>query len=104
MTLPAPDKHKQQPFGAPPRPLAEDVMQTAEQAVLTNPASADAVPPQVFPDESGEDAEDEPVSLSYTDSIAAYVARQPVQSALLAVAAGALLAAAVTAAIQRNRR
>ena len=102
MTLPANDKHNQQPFGAAPRPLAEDVLQTAEEAVLTNPASADAVPPQAFPDESGN--EPEAPGSSYADSIAAYVARQPVQSALLAAAAGALLAAAITAAVKSSRR
>ena len=87
------------PFGAPPRPLAEDVLQSAEEAVLTNPVSVDTLQGEpllapVPPDE---------VEESYTRQLARQVGEKPVLSALLALASGALLAVALKSALQRRR-
>lgn len=87
------------------RHLGDDVLQSAEEAVLTNPASsADALAPVAF--ESGAAPGD---VLShrqrlhhYQEELAAYVARKPAQSALMALAAGAALAALVRAAFSRR--
>ncbi|MES2955905.1 MAG: hypothetical protein V4711_10640 [Pseudomonadota bacterium] len=87
------------PFGAPPRPLTEDVLQSAEEAVLANPASVDTL-------QGGEpvpQAADAGVSrASYTDRLARHASEKPLQSALIALAAGALLAVLVKAALSRR--
>lgn len=81
------------PFGAPPRPLTEDVLQSAEEAVLANPASVEIL-------QGGEPEARTP----YTDRLAHYAAEKPVQSALLALGAGALLAVLLKAALSRRNR
>ncbi|MES2241780.1 MAG: hypothetical protein V4639_02805 [Pseudomonadota bacterium] len=84
---------------APPsRPLNEDVLQSAEQAVLSNPASDGILAP------AGHDAAAPGVLARYRVSLASQVARKPGQSALLALAAGALAAAALRSVVRRRRR
>jgi len=88
------------PFGAPPRPLAEDVMQSAEEAVLAHPASVETLQGDlVTPEPEGADAHRGP----NTDRLARIVGERPVQSALAALLAGALLASLVKLALSRRR-
>ncbi|WP_096698891.1 hypothetical protein [Polaromonas sp. AER18D-145] len=84
---------------APSRPLTEDVLQSAEQAVLSNPASDGLLLAAV-----GHDAAAPGVLTRYRDSLADQVARKPGQSALLALAAGALGAALLRTLVSRRRR
>lgn len=93
MTTPTPDSQTL-PFGSPPRQLQEEVLQSAEEAVLTNPASVDGLDPLgissgLVPAENGQ------ARLSYRDAVARYVARKPWQSALVAATLGALAASLV---------
>lgn len=87
---------------SPPRQLTDDVLQSAEEAVLANPAPIEGDPAQIQPPES------EPATgqalLRYQDAVVRYVAEKPCQSALIAVAAGALAAAVLRSALQRRRR
>ncbi len=96
MITPASDIHDT-PFGAPPRPLNEEVLQSAEEAVLANPASVETL-------QAGEPeaAEAGAARTPYADRLARRAAEKPVQSALLALAAGALLAALVKASLSRR--
>jgi hypothetical protein len=88
------------PFGAAPRPLTEDVLQSAEEAVLANPASVETLQGG---ESEPEEASDPATSRTrYTDRLARHAAEKPLQSALLALAAGALLAALVKAALRRR--
>lgn len=88
------------PFGAPSRPLTEEVLQSAEEAVLANPASVETL-------QGGEpvpEAADLVASRApYADRLARQVADKPFQSALIALTAGAVLAALVRAALSRRR-
>ena len=86
------------PFGAAPRPLTEDVLQSAEEAVLTNPASVDVL-------QDGELAPRRPEAAEtpHTDRLARIVGERPVQSAFAALLAGALLASLVKLALSRHR-
>lgn len=89
------------PFGASPRPLTEEVLQSAHEAVITNPASVDTL--------QGGEPEAEPADpgatrTPYVDRLTRRVSEKPVQAALLALAAGALLAALVKVALSRPRR
>ncbi|WP_395057196.1 hypothetical protein [Polaromonas sp.] len=99
MSTPASELHDT-PFGAPPRPLTEDVLQSAGEAVLANPASVETL-------QGGEpvlDAADTgPTRARFGDRVARRVAEKPVQSALFAMAAGALAAVVVSAALSRRR-
>jgi len=90
------------PFGAPPRPLTDEVLQSAEEAVLTNPGSVEGMPEQGGVDVAPGAQEPSVPRAPYTRRLAQHVAEHPVQSALLAVAAGALMAAVVKAALQRR--
>ena len=87
------------PFGSPPRPLGEDVLQSAEQAVLANPASVEIL-------QGGElepQAADTGVTRApFTERLARRAAEKPVQSALIALVAGALLAGLVKATLRRR--
>ncbi|MDI1268798.1 MAG: hypothetical protein PSV40_06810 [Polaromonas sp.] len=83
---------------APSRPLTEDVLQSAEQAVLSNPASDGILAPV------GHDVAAPGVLTRYRESLASQVARKPGQSALLALAAGALAAAVLRSVVSRRRR
>lgn len=83
---------------APSRPLNEDVLQSAEQAVLSNPASDGILAPV------GHDAAAPGVLTRYRESLASQVARKPGQSALLALAGGALAAALLRSVVSRRRR
>ncbi|MGC1174625.1 hypothetical protein [Polaromonas sp.] len=83
------------------RHLGDNVLQSAEEAVLTNPASsAEALAPGAFA--SGEAFARRQRLHRYQEELAAYVARKPAQSALMALAAGAALAALVRAAFSRR--
>ncbi len=83
---------------APSRPLNEDVLQSAEQGVLSNPASDGILAP------AGQDAAVPGVLARYRESLAGQVARRPGRSALIALAAGALAAAALRSVVSRRRR
>lgn len=85
-------------FAAPSRALNEDVLQSAEQAVLSNPASDGILAP------AGQDAAAPGMLVRYREALASQVARKPGQSALLALAAGALAAAALRSLASRRRR
>lgn len=84
---------------APSRSLSEDVLQSAEQAVLSNPASDGILAPA-----GHDDAPAAGVLVRYREALADQVARKPGQSALLALAAGALAAAALRSVVSRRRR
>lgn len=97
MTTPSIEEERTLP--APPsRPLNEDVLQSAEQAVLSNPASDGILAP------ADHDAAAPGVLTRYRGSLASQVARKPGQSALLALAAGALTAALLRPLVSRRRR
>lgn len=101
MTKPASDTDHP-PFGAGPRTLTEDVLQSAEEAVLSNPASVAGMPEQGLP--SAPKIADAAVTRAASaDKLAQRMAEKPFQSALLAFVAGALLAALVRSAMQRRR-
>lgn len=94
-----------------PRQLSDDVLQSAQEAVLANPASAEAAPFQTVTVEGAESAESAEssertqVPLSrYQEAFCAYVARKPGTSALMAAAVGALFAGLVKAALSRRTR
>ncbi len=101
MTMPASDIENL-PFGSLSRPLAEEVLQSAEEAVLTNPASVNGMADQglsfVSPAADAAGAHSPQVG-----KLARHVAQKPFLSAFLALAAGALLAAVVRSALQRRR-
>lgn len=87
------------PFGATPRPLTEEVLQTAEEAVLASPASVETL--------QGGDPVAEHHGLATgagtaADRLARIVAEKPLQSALAALLAGALLATLVKLALSRR--
>ncbi|MES2383386.1 MAG: hypothetical protein V4593_02485 [Pseudomonadota bacterium] len=88
------------PFGAASRPLTEGVLQSAEEAVLANPASVEMlqngepVPPADRPARSGGPD---------TDRLARIVGEKPLQSVLVALLAGALLTSLVKLALRRHR-
>jgi len=75
------------------RRLNEDVLQSAEDAVLTNPDAAAVV---VETPSAG-------VLSRYETALTGYVARRPFQSALMAVAAGAAVAALLRSALHRRQ-
>jgi hypothetical protein len=88
------------PFGAPPRPLTEGVLQSAEEAVLANPASVETLQGgEAFPQSESPAAAARP----NTDRLARIVGEKPLQSALAALLAGALLAALLRHALNRRR-
>jgi hypothetical protein len=89
------------PFGAPPRPLTEDVLQSAEEAVLANPASVETLQGDEFAPGAGGQA---PGLGTNADRLGRIVGEKPVQSALVALAAGALLASLARLALARRRR
>lgn len=87
------------------RHLGDDVLQSAEEAVLTNPASSvEALAPGAF--DPGPAADDVLPGYSryqrYQEELGAYVARKPAQSALMALAAGAAVAALLRAVFSRR--
>lgn len=82
---------------APSRSLNEDVLQSAEQAVLSNPASDGLLA-------GSEAAAPAGVLVRYRQALASQVARKPGQAALIAMAAGALTAALLRSAVSRRRR
>ena len=87
------------PFGAPPRPLTDDVLQTAEEAVLASPGGEVLQGGEPLLEPAGR----VPGGVPHTDRLARIVAEKPLQSALAALLAGALLAALVKFALGRRR-
>lgn len=86
-------------FGAAPRPLSEDVLQSAEEAVLANPASVETLQGGDPVPQAGGMARSAGPN---TDRLARIVGEKPLQSALAALVAGALLAALVRLALGRR--
>ncbi|MBA3593658.1 MAG: hypothetical protein M3Q12_06205 [Pseudomonadota bacterium] len=87
------------PFGAPPRPLTEDVLQSAEEAVLVSPASAGTLQnEEALPDGEATPAEHRPGRLGRL------VGKRPLEAALAAMVAGGLLTALIQLALSRRRR
>lgn len=89
------------PFGAPPRPLNEDVLQSAEEAVLTNPDAVETLqdgdPAFVTDLRPGGEG-------SAGNRLARIVAERPLQSALAALLAGGFLAALAMHTLSRRQR
>jgi ElaB/YqjD/DUF883 family membrane-anchored ribosome-binding protein len=92
------------PVQALPRQLGEDVLQSAEEAVLSNPASVEGVHPQMQTLELEAAVGGNALASHYQDAVARYVAQNPCQSALIATAAGALAAALLRSMVRRRRR
>ncbi len=91
------------PFGSPARALEEKVMQSADAAVLSNPASVGGLPNAGFAsDLRGPDGS--VPRAPKVDQLAKLVSEKPVLYALVAFAAGAALAALVRSAVQRRCR
>jgi hypothetical protein len=86
------------PFGAPPRPLNEDVLQSAEEAVLTNPDAVQTLQEGDLSPPSGLPAGTQGWS---HERLARMVAERPLLYALGALAAGGLVAALVRRALSR---
>lgn len=85
----------------PPRRLDDDVLQSAEEAVLNNPESTAVLPGQGSP---------RPIPASMATSsatvqptLALRVAQQPFSAALLAFGAGALAVALLRSVVKRRR-
>ena len=89
-----------QSFKTAPRHLTDDVLQSAEEAVLANSVSAAAVllPQDHFAPGSGDD-----VTMSHRMALARYVADKPGRSALAAALVGAVLAGLMRQAWMRRR-
>jgi hypothetical protein len=75
------------------RRLNEDVLQSAEDAVLSNPDAAAVLVETPAPG----------VLSRYETALTGYVARRPFQSALMAVAAGAAVAALLRSTLHRRQ-
>lgn len=82
------------PFESP-RHLNDDVLQTAEEAVLTNPASVESMNPQpgIYTDT------DVPGPHLTRHALAGYVAEKPCRSALMAMVLGGVVAAVMRSAL-----
>ena len=91
------------PFGATPRPLADEVLQTAEEAVLSNPDAVEILPEQGSAHVLKPAAPHAP-SESATQRLARQVADKPYQAALLALVAGALVTLLLQTALQRRQQ
>jgi len=101
MTKPASDTDRP-PLGAAPRTLTEDVLQSAEEAVLGNLASVAGMPDSGL--QSAPRIADTSVTrLASAGKLAQRMAEKPFQSALLVFAAGALLGAMVRCPMRRRR-
>ncbi|OOG39838.1 hypothetical protein [Polaromonas sp. A23] len=86
-----------------PRQLGDDVLQSAEEAVLVNPTSAEAALFQTVSVGGTEAEKGAGGSLSrYQEALCAYVARKPGTSALMAAATGALVAGLLKFALGRR--
>lgn len=84
-----------------PRRLDDDVLQSAEEAVLANPASAAVLPGQGDAQFMAASTAASPPLVERT--LALRVAQQPFTAALLAFGAGAVAMALLRAAVQRRR-
>ncbi|MBC7597657.1 MAG: hypothetical protein H7238_01400 [Polaromonas sp.] len=86
------------------RRLDDDVLQSAEEAVLTNPNSSAVLQghtdPQAVNDVKAGSTESPPV---YQRALARQVAQQPFTAALIAFGAGALLISIMRSVISRRR-
>ena len=84
------------------RRLTDDVLQSAEEAVLANPASADVAPDlEALPARLPAQA---PAWSRYEGALARKVASKPLASALIAIGAGALAAAVLRSLVIRRMR
>lgn len=87
------------PFGALPRPLSDEVLQSAEEAVVANPLSAGMLQGSLpEPGVAGAGGRSVPAA----DRLSRLVAEKPVQSVLFAMVAGAMAAAAVKLVLRRR--
>lgn len=84
----------------PARRLDDDVLQSAEEAVLANPASAAVLPGQGDPQLRAASSATSLPNVQRT--LARRVSQQPFAAALLAFGAGALAAALLRSAISRR--
>jgi hypothetical protein len=84
-------------LAAPPRQLADDVFPSAEESVLAQSASTQSFAQAAEPARPAH-------GFPYEDVVARHVAAKPFQSALMAVAAGALVAVVLQSALSRRRR
>ncbi len=82
-----------------PRHLNEDVLQTAEEAVLANPASVESMSPQagMYTDI------DAPGPHRARHALAGYVAEKPCRSALMAMVVGGVVAAVLRSTLAHRR-
>ena len=89
---------------APTRRLDEEVLQSAEEAVLANPTSTAMLPgpgdPQAAKAAKAGNAESPP---QYQRALARQIAQQPFTAALLAFGAGAMVIALMRSIISRRR-
>ena len=100
------------PLSSQPRRLNDDVLQNAEQAVLTNPASAEVHPglepleplESLLPAEPSMTERASAAMSRYQDSAKNYVSHKPFQAGLLAAVAGGVLTAVLRSALSRRRR
>ncbi len=96
----SPTDRKLSRLGAPPRQLGDDVLQSAEEAVLSDSTAGEGALAQIqFPEPAVEK-----VLARYQDALAGYAARKPFQSALVAAAVGALAALVLKSALTQRRR
>ena len=85
----------------PHRRLDDDVLQSAEEAVLANPASTAVLPAQGDPQATK--ASSAGIPPKYQRELARRVAQQPFTAALLAFGAGAMVIALMRSVISRRR-
>lgn len=100
MTLPLPETPGQPPVSTAPRQLADDVLQSAEEAVLTDPVSVEGVE---LLDKPSTGADTPVVSRESRRSLGQYVADRPGQSALIAALFGAVAAGLLRQLWERRR-
>ncbi len=89
------------PRSQAPRQLSEDVLQSAEEAVLVDPVAVDDV--QFLSDAAGADAAQVRAVAPRRRSLGEFVAARPGQTALAAAVVGGLLAGTVRHLLFRRR-
>lgn len=95
-------EHETRGAPEPARRLGDDVLQSAQEAVLANPDAATVLPGQGGPLAMPVSHQGLPEGQQRT--LARRVAQQPLTAALLAFGAGALLAAVLRSLVTRRRR
>ena len=86
---------------APARRLDDDVLQSAEEAVLANPTSTAVLPGQGDPKAAKAGSAGSPPN--YQQALARQVAHQPFTASLLAFGVGAIVIVLMRSAISRRR-